>query len=101
MDAIVWPSTKFPVQIQLQKFYSTFGPREVYNDYNGMGEWIYDQYNGSIGLVAGCIGMTLYNSQDTFPCYDPRASTLCWYLPQVTAKSDPCIDYQVLWSRAT
>ena len=45
--------------------------------------------------------MTLYNSQDTFPCYDPRASTLCWYLPQVTAKSDPCIDYQVLWSHAT
>ena len=45
--------------------------------------------------------MTLYNSQDTFPCYDPRASTLFWYLPQVTAKSDPCIDYQVLWSRAT
>ena len=61
MDAILWPSTKFPVQIQLQKFYSTFGPREVYNDYNGMGEWIYDQYNGSIGLVAGRIGMPLYN----------------------------------------
>ena len=45
--------------------------------------------------------MTLYNSQDTFPCYDLRASTLFWYLPQVTAKSDPCIDYQVLWSHAT
>ena len=55
----------------------------------------------TIGLVAGWIGMTLYNPQDTFPCYDPRASTLFWYLPQVTAKSDPCIDYQVLWSRAT
>ena len=32
MDVILWPSTKFSVQIQLQKFYSTFGLREVYND---------------------------------------------------------------------
>ena len=63
------------------------------------GQWIYDHYNGSIALV--WVGMTLYNSQDTFPCYDlGERSTLFWYLPQVTTltiSDPPCIDYQVLW----
>ena len=35
-----------------------------------MGQWIYDQYNGSIGLVAGCIGMTLYNWIGTWEDWD-------------------------------